>query len=384
MKYCELEDFRKKYHQMTPKMFVDYCESGSWTMQTLRENVEDFQKLRFKQRVAVDIESRQISTELFGQEITQPVIGAPVGLLGMQRADGEIRVAKAFAKKGVPFTLSTMSICSIEDVANESSEPFWFQLYVQKDKEFTRKLIRRAEYAECSALVVTLDLQMLGKRHADIRNGMTAPPRLTVKNMLNIATKPRWAFEMLATKRKGFDNIQGHVDGVDGMGDLMKWTKDSFDLKLNWDDIKLFRELWKKPLVLKGIMTIEDAVEAVRVGAEAIVVSNHGGRQLDGTRSSISVLSDIVAEVGDKVDVLLDSGVRSGQDVLRARACGAKAVMIGRPIAYALGAGGQKAVENMLDIFAEELEVTMAFCGHNNINQVDNSILYSETKKTKL
>jgi len=367
---CELTDLQKLYHKRVPKMFQGYCESGSWTQQTLAMNKSDFQKILFRQRVARDLAPRTLATQMAGQEVKMPVAMAPVGLLGMQHPDGEIKAAQAAEEFGVPFTLSTMSICSIEAVAAATTKPFWFQLYVQKDREFTKKLIERAKAANCSALVVTLDLQIIGKRHADHRNGMTAPPRLTLPNILDISRRPRWAFGMLGTKNREFGNIQGCATGVDDMNDLMKWTAGSFDPNLNWDDLKFFRQEWDGPLIIKGIMEADDARKCVELGADAIVVSNHGGRQLDGARSSISVLPEIIDAVGDQIEVWLDGGIRSGQDVIRARALGAKGVLVGRPMVYGLGAMGKAGVTRMLEIFHEEAELTMAFMGHRDIQSV--------------
>jgi L-lactate dehydrogenase (cytochrome) len=367
---CELTDLQKLYHKRVPKMFQGYCESGSWTQQTLAMNKSDFQKILFRQRVARDLAPRTLATQMAGQEVKMPVAMAPVGLLGMQHPDGEIKAAQAAEEFGVPFTLSTMSICSIEAVAAATTKPFWFQLYVQKDREFTKKLIERAKAANCSALVVTLDLQIIGKRHADHRNGMTAPPRLTLPNILDISRRPRWAFGMLGTKNREFGNIQGCATGVDDMNDLMKWTAGSFDPNLNWDDLKFFREAWDGPLIIKGIMEADDARRCVELGADAIVVSNHGGRQLDGARSSISALPEIIDAVGDQIEVWLDGGIRSGQDVIRARALGAKGVLVGRPMVYGLGAMGKAGVTRMLEIFHEEAELTMAFIGHRDIQSV--------------
>lgn len=367
---CELTDLQKLYHKRVPKMFQGYCESGSWTMQTLEMNKSDFQKILFRQRVARDLAPRTLATQMVGQDVKMPVAMAPVGLLGMQHPDGEIKAAQAAEEFGVPFTLSTMSICSIEAVAAATTKPFWFQLYVQKDREFTKKLIERAKAANCSALVVTLDLQIIGKRHADHRNGMTAPPRLTLPNILDISRRPRWAFGMLGTKNREFGNIQGCATGVDDMNDLMKWTAGSFDPNLSWDDLKFFREMWDGPLIIKGIMEADDARKCVELGADAIVVSNHGGRQLDGARSSISVLPEIVDAVGGQIEIWLDGGIRSGQDVIRARALGAKGVMVGRPMVYGLGAMGKAGVTRMLEIFHEEAELTMAFTGHRDIQSV--------------
>jgi len=367
---CELEDLRRLYHRRVPKMFQGYCESGSWTQQTLAENTSDFKDIRFRQRVARDLTPRTLKTTMAGHDVNMPLAIAPVGLLGMQHADGEIHAARAAEKFGVPFTLSTMSICSMEVVAEATQSPFWFQLYVQRDRDFTKQLVERAKAVECSALVVTLDLQIIGKRHADHRNGMTAPPRLTIPNILDIARRPRWALNMLKTKNREFGNIQGCTTGVDDMGDLMKWTANSFDHKLNWDDIKRFRDMWDGPLIIKGIMESSDAEECVKLGAEAMVVSNHGGRQLDGARSSISVLPEIVEKVGNDIEVWMDGGIRSGQDIIRARALGAKGVMVGRPMVYGLGAMGEAGVQRMLEIFHEEAELTMAFIGHRDIESV--------------
>ncbi len=372
---CELADLRRLYHRRVPKMFQGYCESGSWAQQTLGENMSDFNDIRFRQRVARDLEPRTLSTKLVGIDAKMPMALSPVGLLGMQHADGEILAARAAEKFGVPFTLSTMSICSIEKVAKATQSPFWFQLYVQKDRDFTKKLIDRAKAVECSALVVTLDLQVIGKRHADARNGMTAPPRLTIPNILDMACRPRWAMNMLMTRNHEFGNIQGCAAGVDSMNDLSKWTQASFDPKLSWDDIKRFRDLWDGPLIIKGIMETSDAEECVKLGAEALVVSNHGGRQLDGARSSISALPEIAEKVGDQIEVWMDGGVRSGQDMIRARGMGAKAVMIGRPMVYALGAMGEAGVTKMLEMYHEEAELTLAFIGHRDIASLNSDDL---------
>lgn len=367
---CELADLHRLYKKRVPKMFQGYCESGSWTQQTLAENMSDFQKIHFRQRVARDLEPRTLETSMVGINTKMPLAIAPIGLLGMQHADGEIHAARAAERFGVPFTLSTMSICSIEKVAKATQSPFWFQLYVQKDLDFTKQLVERAKAAECSALVLTLDLQMIGKRHADHRNGMTAPPRLTIPNMLDIARRPRWALNMLKTKNREFGNIQGAASGVDDMNDLIKWTAASFDTKLNWDDIKRYRDMWDGPLIIKGILEASDAKECVKLGADAIVVSNHGGRQLDGARSAITVLPEIVEKVGNDIEVWMDGGIRSGQDIIRARGMGAKAVMVGRPTIYGVGAMGEEGVHRMLEIFHEEAEHTMAFIGHREINSI--------------
>ncbi len=366
----EISDLQALYHKRVPKMFRDYCESGSWKMQTLRENISDFESIHFRQRVARDLSNRSLQTTLAGQDVRMPLAIAPVGLTGMQHPDGEIKAAKACARFGVPFTLSTMSICSIEAVANASEAPFWFQLYVMRDKDFTKGLVERAKAAECSALVVTMDLQVLGKRHADTRNSMTAPPKLTMRNLFDIAMHPRWAFGMLGTKNRKFGNIQGYAADVDSMNDLMKWTASQFDPELNWDDLKRFRDQWNGKLIVKGIMEAEDAIEAVKCGADAIVVSNHGGRQLDGAPSSIAVLPEIVAAIGGQCEILLDSGIRTGQDILKSVALGAKGVMIGRAMIYGLGAAGEDGVHRALEILEEEMSLSMGFIGQQSVHDV--------------
>lgn len=368
--FLELADFRWRYAQRVPRMFQDYCEAGSWSQQTRDANITDLQAVRFRQRVARDIETLELDSRLVGQQVKMPLALAPVGMLGMQHPDGEIFAARAAEAFGVPFTLSTMSICSLESVAARTQAPFWFQLYVQKDREFTLRLIKRAKAVGCSALVLTLDLQVLGKRHADHRNGLRAPPRLTAKNLIDIARRPKWALGMLRTENRQFGNIQGCVAGVDDMHDLMKWTAGSFDRKLDWSDIQFYRDAWDGPLIIKGIMEVEDAKACVALGADALVVSNHGGRQLDGAQSSIRVLPEIAATVGDQIEVWMDSGIRSGQDLIRATALGAKGVMIGRPFVYALGAAGEAGVKRMLEIFHEEASLTMAFMGHKRIQSI--------------
>jgi L-lactate dehydrogenase (cytochrome) len=362
-----------------PRMFYDYTASGSWTEQTLRANVDDLQKLLFRQRVAVDIENRSIATQMLGQPVSMPVAIAPTGLTGMMHPDGEMHGAMAARKFGIPFTLSTMSICSIEDVAQHTGAPFWFQLYVMRDKRFMENLIRRAQQANCSALVVTLDLQVMGQRHRDIKNGLTAPPKPTLRNMLDLMTKPYWCMHMARTPRRTFRNIVGHAQGVTDMSSLASWTAEQFDPRLNWDDVKRIKELWGGKLVVKGIMEPEDAQRAVESGADALVVSNHGGRQLDGAPSSITVLPEIVQAVGSQIDVWMDGGIRSGQDVLRAVALGAKGTLIGRSFLYALGAAGEAGVTRCLEIIAKELDISMAFCGRNRIQDVDATILRPDT-----
>lgn len=372
-----VEDFHRWAKRRMPRMFYDYAASGSWTQSTLRANELDLQKWLFRQRVAVDIEHRSIRAHMLGEEVAMPVAIAPTGLTGMMHANGEMHGAMAAKKFGIPFTLSTMSICSIEDVAEHTQAPFWFQLYVMRDKTFMENLIRRAQQANCSALVLTLDLQVMGQRHRDIKNGLSAPPRPTLGNLVNLATKPYWCWQMAQTHRRTFRNIVGHAQGVTDVSSLAAWTAEQFDPRLNWDDVKRIKDLWGGKLVLKGMMEPEDARLAADSGADALVVSNHGGRQLDGAPSSIDVLPDIVNAVGNDIEVWMDGGIRSGQDVLRAMALGAKGTLIGRPFLYALGAAGEAGVTKCLEILAKELDLTMAFCGHNDINQVDASILRS-------
>lgn len=373
-----IEDLRRVAKFKVPKMFYDYMDTGSFTESTYRANASDFQKLKFIQKVARDLSNRSIKASLLGTEYAMPVSLAPTGLTGMQRADGEILAAKAAERFGVPFTLSTMSICSIEDIAEHTTQPFWFQLYVMKDRDFMRRLIGRAKAAGCSALVLTLDLQVMGQRHKDIKNGLSTPPKPTLLNLLDLARRPEWCWHMYKTKRRSFGNIVGHVTGVSDMSSLASWTADQFDPKLNWDDIEWIKEAWDGPLILKGIMCAEDALEAHRRGADAIVVSNHGGRQLDGAPSSISQLAPIVEVLkkhNSTMEVYVDGGITQGQDVLRAKALGADGVMIGRAFLYGLAAYGQVGVEKALQLIANELDVSMAFCGHTNLADVDKAIL---------
>jgi len=358
-------------------MFYDYTESGSWTEQTFKSNETALQRILFKQRVLVDLSQRSVASTLLGQPVSMPVALAPVGLTGYQHADGEIKAAIAAARFGVPYTLSTMSICSIEDVAAKTSAPFWFQLYVMRDRGFIRRLIQRAKAAECSALVLTVDLQILGQRHKDIKNGLSTPPKPTLKNIINMVSKPRWGLGMLGTPRRDFGNIIGHVAGVEDTGSLSEWTRQQFDPGLNWDDVAWIKDLWGGPLIIKGIMTPEDACLARDHGADAIIVSNHGGRQLDGAPASIEVLPAIKAAVGDRLEVLMDGGIRSGQDVLRALASGADGTMVGRAYIYGLGALGEAGVVETLNILRNELDLTMAFCGRTNIASVSDDILWS-------
>ena len=374
-----IEDLRVLAQKRVPRMFYDYADSGSWTESTYRANESDFQKIKLRQRVAVNMEGRSTATQMIGQNVAMPVAIAPTGLTGMQHADGEILAAKAAKKFGVPFTLSTMSICSIEDVAKHAGEGFWFQLYVMKDRAFIERLIDRAKAANCKALVLTLDLQILGQRHKDLKNGLSAPPKLTIANMINIATKPRWALGMLGTPRRQFGNIVGHVSGVADMSSLSSWTAQQFDTALNWGDVEWIKNRWGGKLILKGIQDVEDARMAVRSGADALIVSNHGGRQLDGAQSSIEALPAIVSEVGSQMEVHMDGGVRSGQDVLKALALGAKGTYIGRAFLYGLGAMGEAGVSKALEIIHKELELSMAFCGRTQIDQVDTSMLLPGT-----
>ncbi len=365
-----IEDLKRLHRKRTPKMFWDYCESGSYTEQTFRENTTDFSKIRLRQRVARDLSDRSIRGQMLGQAVAMPVALAPVGSTGMQHADGEILAARAAARFGVPFTLSTMSICSIEDVAAHSPEPFWFQLYVMRDEAFVDAIIERAKKAKCSALVLTLDLQVLGQRHKDLKNGLTSPPKPTLPNLLNIATKPRWALGMAKTPRRQFRNIVGHVKGVADLADLTAWTNEQFDPNLDWKKVARIRDQWGGKLVLKGVLDAEDAQIAADAGADAIVVSNHGGRQLDGALSSIRMLPSVVRAVGDQTEVWLDSGIRSGQDVLKALAMGAKGTMIGRAYVHGLGAMGEAGVTTALEVIAKEMDITMALCGERDIKDI--------------
>lgn len=370
-----VEDFRRLAERRVPRMFYDYADSGSWTEGTYRSNEADFHKLKFRQRVAVDIEKRTHRSSMIGIDVAMPVAIAPTGLTGMQHADGEILGAKAAEKFGIPFTLSTMSICSIEDVAAHTHKPFWFQLYVMRDRDFIERLINRAKAANCSALVLTLDLQVLGQRHKDIKNGLSTPPRPTLANLINLVTKPNWCLGMLGTKRRSFGNIVGHAKGVGDLSSLSSWTAEQFDPALSWKDIEWIKKCWGGKLILKGIMDAEDARLAVDSGADALIVSNHGGRQLDGAPSSISALPAIAHAVGKEIEVWMDGGIRSGQDVLKAIALGAKGTMIGRPFLYSLGAMGEAGVTRCLQMIANELDITMGFCGHTDIHNIDRSIL---------
>lgn len=370
-----VDDLRDIARKRTPRMFFDYCESGSWSESTLHANEADLQAIKFRQRVAIDVDERSTSAKMLGDDVTMPVALAPTGLTGMQHADGEILAAQAAEEFGVPFTLSTMSICSIEDVAENTTKPFWFQLYVMRDRKFVHRLIERARAAGCSALVITVDLQIMGQRHRDVKNGLSAPPKPTLANLVNLATKPGWCLKMLGTRRRYFGNVVGHVDGIEDMSSLAQWTAGQFDPTLSWDDVRELRRLWDGKVIIKGVMDAEDAAKAIDVGADAIIVSNHGGRQLDGAPSSIAALPQIVDMVGGRCEVWMDGGIRSGQDVLRALALGADGTMIGRAFLYGLAAGGKTGVQQVLQIIQKELDLTMAFCGRRALGEVDSDIL---------
>lgn len=365
-----IEDLKRLHARKVPRMFYDYAESGSYTEQTFRENVSDFSRIRLRQKVAVDMSNRSVAGRMIGQPVTMPVALAPVGMTGMQSADGEIKAARAAEKFGVPFTLSTMSICSIEDVAAHTSAPFWFQLYVMKDEDFVDRVIDRAKAAKCSALVLTLDLQILGQRHKDIKNGLSAPPKLTIPNIVNMMTKPEWCLSMLGTKRRSFGNIVGHAKGVGDLGSLSSWTAEQFDPQLDWGKVARIRDRWGGKLILKGVLDADDARRAADFGADAIVVSNHGGRQLDGALSSIRILPSIVRAVKGQTEIWIDSGIRSGQDILKALALGADGTMIGRSYIYGLGAMGEAGVTKALEVLKKELDTTMALCGERDIRNI--------------
>ena len=366
-----IQDLKDIYQRRVPRMFYDYCESGSWTEQTFRDNENDFAKLRLRQRVAVDMSGRSTASQMVGEDVAMPVALAPVGLTGMQNADGEIKAARAAEKFGVPYCLSTMSICSIEDVAAHTTKPFWFQLYTMTDEDYVDRLIQRAKDANVSALVITLDLQLLGQRHKDLKNGLSAPPKFTASTIANMATKLKWGLGMARTKRRGFGNIVGHIDGVTDNSSLGSWTTEQFDLTLDWKKVEILIKKWGGKTILKGILDVEDAKMAVKVGADAIVVSNHGGRQLDGALSSIRMLPAIVDAVGGDIEVWMDGGIRTGQDVLKAVALGAKGTMIGRAYIYGLGAMGEAGVTTALEVMHKELDMTMALCGRNNVRDLN-------------
>ena len=370
-----IDELRAVAHKRVPTMFYDYMESGSWTETTFRANCDDFSKMTFRQRVAVDMSNRSTQVDVLGTPSKMPIAIAPTGLTGMQHADGEILAAQAAAEFGIPFTLSTMSICSIEDVAEKTQNPFWFQLYVMKDHDFAKRLINRAKAAGCSALMLTLDLQIMGQRHKDIKNGLSSPPKLTLKNIMDMAMRPRWCMGMLNTPRRSFGNIVGHVEGVSDMSKLSAWTSEQFDLQLDWDDVARIKEWWGGKFIIKGIMDVEDAKMAAQSGADALIVSNHGGRQLDGADSSIALVPEIAEAVGKDIAVWMDGGIRSGQDVLKAYALGAQNCLIGRAFLYGLGAYGKAGVTKALEILHKELDMTMALCGHRDIQNVDREIL---------
>ena len=370
-----VEDLRRLYQRRTPRMFYDYTESGSWTEQTFRENTSDFSRLHLRQRVAVDMSERTTASRMAGHDVSMPVALAPVGLTGMQCADGEIKAARAAEKFGVPYTLSTMSICSIEDVAEHTTRPFWFQVYTLNDDDFMKRLFDRAKAAKCSAIVITVDLQILGQRHKDVKNGLSAPPKLTFGSISNMMTKVRWGLGMLGTRRRFFGNIVGHAKGVDNPSSLTTWTAQAFDQTLDWDRIRQFRNMWDGPFIIKGILDPRDAIKAMDCGADAIVVSNHGGRQLDGALSAIRSLPSIIDAVGDKIEVHIDSGIRTGQDVIKALALGARGTYIGRAYVYGLGAMGEQGVTKALEIIHRELDMSMALCGRRDVNKLDRDIL---------
>lgn len=370
-----VEDLRLLAKRRIPRMFYEYADAGSWTEGTYRANESDFEKLLFRQRVAVDIEDRSTAVTMAGHEASMPVAIAPTGLTGMFHADGEILAARAAKAFGVPFTLSTMSICSLEDIAAATGAPFWFQLYWMRDRDFMERLLDRAKAAGVSALMLTLDLQVLGQRHRDLKNGMTAPPRPTLRNLLNLATKPRWCLGMAGTRRRTFGNIVGHAKGADDLDSIVSWTHEQFDQRMDWDDVEWIKDRWGGTMILKGVMEVDDAVRAADTGADALVVSNHGGRQLDGAPSSISVVPEIVDAVGSRIEVWMDGGVRSGQDVLKAWALGARGTLIGRAFLYGLAAMGEEGVTKCLELIRRELDLSMAFCGRTRIGDVDRGIL---------
>ncbi len=377
-----IEDLRRLAKRRVPRMFYDYADSGSWTEETYRANQDDFRSIKLRQRVAVNMEGRSIRSTMVGQDVAMPVAIAPTGLTGMQFADGEILAARAAERFGIPFTLSTMSICSIEDIAAHTTKPFWFQMYVMKDRDFIARLIDRAKAAGCSALVVTLDLQIMGQRHKDIKNGLSTPPRPTLVNLIDLALKPRWCIAMMGTQRRSFGNIVGHARNVSDLSSLASWTAEQFDPALDWNAVQWIKERWGGKLILKGIIDTEDARIAADSGADALIVSNHGGRQLDGALSSIAALPAIVEAVGDRIEIQMDGGIRSGQDVIKALALGAKSTYIGRAFLYGLGAMGEAGVTRALEIIARELDLTMAFCGLRDVRKVDRSILVPGTFPT--
>ncbi|MGJ4953672.1 alpha-hydroxy acid oxidase [Bradyrhizobium sp. HKCCYLS20291] len=370
-----IEDLRLLHKRRVPKAFFDYADRGSYAEETLRANRDDLQKIKFRQRILVDVSKRDLSTTILGEPSSMPLVLAPVGLLGMQHGDGEIHACRAAQAAGIPFTQSTMSICSIEDIAGSVEKPFWFQLYVMKDRGFIKALVERAIAAKCTALCLTVDLQVIGQRHQDIKNGMSVPPEWTLSKLFDFATKPAWVQGVLQGKRRTFGNIAGHVKNTEDLTKLSAWTAAQFDTSLNWKDVDWIRSIWPGKLIIKGIHDIEDAKLAVETGAQALVVSNHGGRQLDGAPSSIHVLPGIAEAVGDRIEIMFDGGIRSGQDVMRALALGAKSCMLGRAYAYGLGAGGQAGVAKAIDIIRNELLTTMGLCGVNTVAEIDRKVL---------
>jgi L-lactate dehydrogenase (cytochrome) len=379
-----IADLRDLARARVPKAFFEYADGGSYQEETLRANRADLEAIKLRQRVLVDVSTRSLATTILGQKVAAPLVLAPIGMAGMQHGDGEILSALAANEAGIPFTLSTMSICSIEDVAEATGKPFWFQLYVIKDRGFSKDILSRAVNANCNALVLTVDLQVLGQRHKDIKNGMTVPPEIRIKNVIDIATKPAWAWSVLNGRRKTFGNLAGHVKGMDDVNSLSTWIQSQFDAALSWKDVEWIKNIWPGKLILKGILDVEDAKTAVKLGADAIVVSNHGGRQLDGASSSISMLPAIVDAVGSDTEVLFDGGIRTGGDMLRALALGARACMIGRAYIYGLGAGGQAGVSKAIDILEKELSVAMALTGTNTIADIGPQVLVGQEAKKKL
>ena len=377
MEILEIKDLEKLAKKRVPKMFFDYVNSGSWTETTYNENVSDFQKIKLRQRVAIDMSNRTLETKMINQPVSMPVAIAPTGLTGMQRADGEILAAQAAEEFGIPYTLSTMSVCSIEAVAKKTTKPFWFQLYVMKDKKFMERLIDRAKEAKCSALVLTLDLQLLGQRHKDLRNGLSTPPKLIPKHIYQVLTRPMWCLRMLTTKNHFFGNIVGHVEGIKDVRSLGSWISTQFDQKLDWKEVDWIKKRWGGKLIIKGILDAEDALLASKTGADAMIVSNHGGRQLDGASSTINILPEIVDKVGKLVEVHIDGGIRSGQDVVKAMSLGAKGTYIGRAFLYGLGALGKKGVTKALNIIKTETDMTMALCGRRDIHDLNRDNIYT-------
>jgi L-lactate dehydrogenase (cytochrome) len=381
--FPSIEDLRERARRKVPKMFFDYLEAGSYNQETLRANRADFERIKLRQRVLVNVEGRDTSATIVGERVALPLALAPIGLGGMMHGDGEIHACRAAQAAGIPYTLSTMSICSIEDVAVAVDKPFWFQLYVMRDRGFIKELIQRAQAAKCSALMLTVDLQVLGQRHCDVRNGLTVPPEIKIKNVIDIMTKPAWAFSILRSRRKTFGNLAGHVKGMENINSLAAWTASQFDPSLSWKDVDWIRSLWPGKLILKGILDVEDARIAVKTGATALSVSNHGGRQLDGAPSAISALPRIADAVGADIEVLFDSGIRTGADIMRALALGARACIVGRPYVYGLGAGGQAGVARAIEILKNELDVTMALCGVKSIGQITRDMLAETVMETQ-